>query len=128
MVKCRLSGQRKPRWLGKASHANVQVLWVDLLTKKEFEAGFGSHTPMYSGQTKCVRYYMNFDRAMAICKRVLLEVRASPSAVPLITPSSTLHPRLTCIMSWLACFCHTHFPPLDRQGASTWAAAACQAR
>jgi hypothetical protein len=40
----------------------IKVVWVDLLTRKEFEAGFGSHTPMYSGQTKCVRYYMNFAR------------------------------------------------------------------
>jgi hypothetical protein len=49
-----------------------QVLWVDLLTKQEFEAGFGSHTPIYSGQTKCVRYYMNFGRALAVFKEVLL--------------------------------------------------------
>jgi hypothetical protein len=49
-----------------------QVLWVDLLTKQEFEAGFGSHTPIYSGQTKCVRYYMNFERALAVFKEVLL--------------------------------------------------------
>lgn len=27
-----------------------QVIWVDLLTEKEFSAGFGSHTPMYTGQ------------------------------------------------------------------------------
>ena len=50
----------------------AQVLWVDLLTKQEFEAGFGSHTPIFSGQTKCVRYYMNFERALAVFKEVLL--------------------------------------------------------
>lgn len=55
------------------SEPNDQVLWVDLLTRKEFEAGFGSHTPMYSGQTKCVRYYMNFARALQLHKEVLLE-------------------------------------------------------
>jgi hypothetical protein len=49
-----------------------QVLWVDLLTKQEFEAGFGSHTPIFSGQTKCVRYYMNFERALGVFKEVLL--------------------------------------------------------
>ena len=48
------------------------MLWVDLLTKQEFEAGFGSHTPIFSGQTKCVRYYMNFERALAVFKEVLL--------------------------------------------------------
>ncbi len=48
------------------------MIWVDLLTKQEFEAGFGSHTPVYSGQTQCVRYYMNFDRALRVFKGVLL--------------------------------------------------------
>jgi hypothetical protein len=52
-------------------------VWVDLLTPREFEAGFGSHTPMYSGQTKCVRYYMNFSRAMELAKECLLEVRGT---------------------------------------------------
>eukprot|EP00891_Asterochloris_glomerata_P001301 jgi/Astpho2/1301/fgenesh1_pg.00024_%23_11_t len=49
----------------------TKVVWVDLLTKKEFEAGFGSHTPIFCGQTKCVRYYMNFERAMAVVKQCL---------------------------------------------------------
>jgi hypothetical protein len=49
-----------------------QVLWVDLLTEREFAAGFGSHTPMFTGQTKCVRYYSRFDRALALAKRLLL--------------------------------------------------------
>ncbi len=49
-----------------------QVLWVDLLTEREFTAGFGSHTPMFTGQTKCVRYYSRFDRALALAKRLLL--------------------------------------------------------
>ena len=51
----------------------VQVLWVDLLTKAEFEAGFGSHTPMFSGQTKCVRYYMSFERALRLMKEVIAQ-------------------------------------------------------
>jgi len=62
------------------SEPNDQVLWVDLLTRKEFEAGFGSHTPMYSGQTKCVRYYMNFRRALELHKEVLLEAGAANDA------------------------------------------------
>ena len=51
----------------------AQVIWVDLLTKAEFEAGFGSHTPMFSGQTKCVRYYMNFERALRLMKEVIAQ-------------------------------------------------------
>ncbi len=52
-----------------------QVIWVDLLTEEEFTAGFGSHTPIFTGQTKCARYYMNFKRALALLKEVLAEVR-----------------------------------------------------
>ena len=47
---------------------------MDLLTRREFEAGFGSHTPIFSGQTRCVRYYMNFKRGLELFKEVLLEV------------------------------------------------------
>ena len=47
---------------------------MDLLTKAEFEHGFGSHTPMFSGQTQCVRYFMNFKRALALLKTILLKV------------------------------------------------------
>ncbi|GAX83792.1 hypothetical protein CEUSTIGMA_g11217.t1 [Chlamydomonas eustigma] len=54
------------------SEPNDQVVWVDLLTRREFEQGFGSHTPMFTGQTKCVRYYMNFPKALSIQKQVLL--------------------------------------------------------
>jgi hypothetical protein len=56
----------------------AQVLWVDLLTRREFEAGFGSHTPIFSGQTRCVRYHMNFERGLALFKEVLLEARRRP--------------------------------------------------
>ncbi|GMH35900.1 hypothetical protein BSKO_03768 [Bryopsis sp. KO-2023] len=55
------------------SEPNDQVVWVDLLTPSEFAAGFGSHTPMFSGQTKCVRYYMNFERAFKKQKEILLK-------------------------------------------------------
>ena len=55
---------------------HMQVIWVDLLTEEEFNAGFGSHTPMFTGQTKCVRYYMNFQRALRLHKEILAEVNS----------------------------------------------------
>lgn len=55
-------------------YMQAQVIWVDLLTEEEFNAGFGSHTPMFTGQTKCVRYYMNFQRALRLHKEILAEV------------------------------------------------------
>lgn len=57
------------------SEPNDQVVWVDLLTPEEFASGFGSHTPIFSGQTKCVRYFMNFDRAFDKQKEVLINSR-----------------------------------------------------
>jgi hypothetical protein len=51
----------------------VQVLWVDRLTPEEFARGFGSHTPMFSGQTKCVRYYMNCARGLKLFRAIVLD-------------------------------------------------------
>lgn len=47
------------------------MLWVDRLTPEEFRNGFGSHTPMFSGQTKCVRYYMNCTRALKLFSSII---------------------------------------------------------
>ena len=58
--------------------ALARCFGLDLLTKAEFEAGFGSHTPMYTGQTKCVRYYMNFTRGLDTFRQVVLKVRCIP--------------------------------------------------
>ncbi len=63
------------------------MLWVDLLTRREFEAGFGSHTPIFSGQTRCVRYHMNFERGLALFKEVLLEARRRPRG-PCLRPGA----------------------------------------
>ncbi|KAI7837041.1 hypothetical protein COHA_009118 [Chlorella ohadii] len=52
------------RWR-QLAEPNDQVIWVDLLTEREFNAGFGSHTPMFTGQTKCVRDYVIFDAGSA---------------------------------------------------------------
>ena len=62
-------------WTGtrQVSEPNDPVCWVDKLTPREFEAGFGSHTPMMSGQTKVVRYYPNFDKAFNCLKQLALE-------------------------------------------------------
>ena len=49
--------QYPPHGLVKATYVtnaldNAQVIWVDLLTEREFNAGFGSHTPMFTGQVR----------------------------------------------------------------------------
>ncbi|KAG1663031.1 hypothetical protein FOA52_005723 [Chlamydomonas sp. UWO 241] len=68
-----------------------QVVWVDMLSRAEFESGFGSHTAMYTGQSRVIRYYMNFGRALERQKEVLLRDGSARSArdqpVPVDTPS-----------------------------------------
>ncbi|KAL4437434.1 hypothetical protein ABPG75_004573 [Micractinium tetrahymenae] len=77
------------RWR-QLAEPNDQVIWVDLLTEREFNQGFGSHTPMFTGQTKCVRYYMVFHRALELMKRCLAAegcaIDANNAPVPLDTP------------------------------------------
>ena len=53
------------RWRQLAEPGD-QVIWVDRLSREEFEAGFGSHTPIFSGQTACVRYADNTGRALRL--------------------------------------------------------------
>ena len=57
-----------------ARRSHAQVLWVDRLTPEEFQRGFGSHTPMFSGQTKCVRYFMNCARGLRLFRSIVLDV------------------------------------------------------
>lgn len=48
------------------------VVWVNKLSEKEFNAGFGSHTPMLLGQARVVRYYPNFPQAFSILKDIII--------------------------------------------------------
>ena len=52
-------------WLKNLSYLLVWVflvLWYFLQFSEEFNAGFGSHTPMILGQAKVVRYFPNYER------------------------------------------------------------------
>ncbi|KAF6147583.1 hypothetical protein GIB67_035340 [Kingdonia uniflora] len=49
-----------------------QVVWVDKLSE-EFNAGFGSHTPLILGQAKVVRYYPNYPRVLNLAKSIIEE-------------------------------------------------------
>ncbi|OWM82121.1 hypothetical protein CDL15_Pgr001695 [Punica granatum] len=48
------------------------VVWVNKLSE-EFNAGFGSHTPMILGQAKVVRYYPNYERTLDVAKTIIKE-------------------------------------------------------
>ena len=88
----------------------AQVIWVDLLTEEEFTAGFGSHTPMFTGQTKCVRYYMNFQRALGLLKEVLAEVWRAHASPYHLTASLDGPEMCLCLMAVhlcaLSCSCN----------------------
>eukprot|EP01114_Cavostelium_apophysatum_P012936 TRINITY_DN3022_c0_g1_i3.p1 TRINITY_DN3022_c0_g1~~TRINITY_DN3022_c0_g1_i3.p1 ORF type:complete len:752 (-),score=181.03 TRINITY_DN3022_c0_g1_i3:565-2820(-) len=53
------------------SEPNDPVWWVDLLSPEQFEEGFGSHTPMLTGQTQVIRYYPMFSRSFPIMKELM---------------------------------------------------------
>ncbi|KAI4330750.1 hypothetical protein MLD38_029007 [Melastoma candidum] len=48
------------------------VVWVNQLSD-EFNAGFGSHTPITLGQAKVVRYYPNYQKTLHVAKEVIKE-------------------------------------------------------
>eukprot|EP01094_Clydonella_sp_ATCC50884_P015076 TRINITY_DN25658_c0_g1_i1.p1 TRINITY_DN25658_c0_g1~~TRINITY_DN25658_c0_g1_i1.p1 ORF type:complete len:815 (-),score=165.27 TRINITY_DN25658_c0_g1_i1:123-2273(-) len=60
------------RWR-QLSEPNDSVWWVDLLSPEQFEEGFGSHTPMITGQTHVIRYYPMFERSFEIMKGLIRE-------------------------------------------------------
>lgn len=56
------------------------VVWVNKLSEKDFNAGFGSHTPMLLGQARVVRYYPNFFRAFTILKNLMINKKCVHNA------------------------------------------------
>ncbi|KAJ3669831.1 hypothetical protein LUZ60_010155 [Juncus effusus] len=50
------------------------VVWINKLSE-EFNAGFGSHTPMMLGQAKVVRYYPNYERMLDRAKSIILNTK-----------------------------------------------------
>lgn len=48
------------------------VVWINKLSE-EFNAGFGSHTPLILGQARVVRYFPNFNRTLNAAKAAIKE-------------------------------------------------------
>ncbi|KAL6222648.1 hypothetical protein ACLB2K_006040 [Fragaria x ananassa] len=46
------------------------VVWINKLSE-EFNAGFGSHTPIILGQARVVRYFPNFERTFDVAKTIM---------------------------------------------------------
>ena len=55
------------------SEPNDPVVWVDLLPRPLFEQGYGSHTPMSTGDTKVSRYFMACAESAKVMREVLLD-------------------------------------------------------
>jgi hypothetical protein len=60
------------RWR-QYSEPNDPVWWVDQLTPEQFSEGFGSHTPIITGQCVVVRYGPMFKRAFPLMKALIKE-------------------------------------------------------
>jgi tetratricopeptide (TPR) repeat protein len=67
------------RWR-QLSEPNDPVWWVDMLSPEQFEEGYGSHTPMITGQTNVLRYYPMFERSFAIMKQLMREQLSLPAS------------------------------------------------
>ena len=59
------------------SEPNDPVVWVDMLTPEQFNEGFGSHTPMVTGQTDVVRYFPMFQKSFPIMKQLISQTGIS---------------------------------------------------
>ena len=47
---------------------NDNVWWIDGMPRRDFEEGFGSHTPILKGQHETVRYYPHYPRVFSAMK------------------------------------------------------------
>ena len=77
------------RWR-QISEPNDCVFWIDLLTPEAFKQGFGSHTPILTGQTRSARYYSQCARCLGIVKRLARErgeVRAADESAIRLSPA-----------------------------------------
>jgi hypothetical protein len=59
--------------LNLCTKPNDPVWWVDLLSPEQFAEGFGSQTPMITGQCYVVRYSPMAPRAISIMKQLMPE-------------------------------------------------------
>ena len=76
------------RWR-QLSEPNDPVWWVDLLSPEQFAEGFGSHTPLVTGQCNVVRYFPMFSKALPIVKKLLLEANFTTSQQEKIKAASS---------------------------------------
>ena len=76
------------------SEPNDPVWWVDLLAPEQFEEGFGSQTPMVTGQLSVVRYHdVGYDRSFALVKELMhhqVDEAKSPQGQDAAAKASTL--------------------------------------
>lgn len=52
---------------------NDNVWWIDGMPRRDFEEGFGSHTPILKGQHETVRYYPQYPRVFKAMKELAAE-------------------------------------------------------
>jgi len=57
----------------QVSEPNDPVFWIDLLAPEAFAEGFGLQTPMVTGQMNVIRYYLYFDRALEVVKKLIVD-------------------------------------------------------
>ncbi|XP_057544804.1 suppressor of RPS4-RLD 1 isoform X2 [Amaranthus tricolor] len=78
------------------------VVWINKLSE-EFNAGFGSHTPLILGQAKVARYFPNFNRTLNAAKAAISEKKHACSKADAVINLSD-NSKLQEIMLAESCF------------------------
>eukprot|EP01126_Amoeba_proteus_P048813 TRINITY_DN5665_c0_g3_i7.p1 TRINITY_DN5665_c0_g3~~TRINITY_DN5665_c0_g3_i7.p1 ORF type:complete len:397 (+),score=66.41 TRINITY_DN5665_c0_g3_i7:136-1326(+) len=97
------------RWR-QISEPNDPVWWVDALTKEQFTEGFGSHTPMITGQCNVVRYSPMVVMSFPIMKReILLQKTLSPGLQQLVRDAKDVEDLYNVMKRdfWVVTPCHS---------------------
>jgi hypothetical protein len=68
----KLAKTSQVRWR-QLSEPNDPVWWVDLLPPEQFAEGFGSHTPIVTGQCKTARYGVQLSRALRVMRELAIQ-------------------------------------------------------
>lgn len=96
------------------SEPNDPVWWVDLLTKEAFSEGFGSHTPIITGQCKVIRYGRMLERSLPIFKKLVKDQCALSDDAKKQVDDATTPEDLYCLLNrdyFVVTPCHSSAVP-----------------
>jgi hypothetical protein len=90
-----------------------KIRWVDLLPQSQFCEGYGSHTPMITGQCATVRYSGQAPRAMEVVKEIILSSPLCPTRKEDVREAKTLAQLYSAMRRdfWVTTTCYSDLRP-----------------